>query len=74
MGSVEYEKYMTKFLELFRYVLYLKYEKAKFQEFVSGFPLEFRDQITYDEPQLLEEVIGKLKDCYEQQKRKNESQ
>ena len=41
---------------------------------MSGFLLEFRDQIQYDEPLSLEEVIGKLKHCYEHSKRKNESQ
>lgn len=29
MGSMTYEEYTTKFLELLRYVLYLKDEKAK---------------------------------------------
>ena len=38
------------------------------------FPLAFRDRFEYDEPRSLEEVIGKLKHCYEQSKRKNESQ
>ena len=67
------EEYTTKFLELLMYVLYLKYEKAKVQWFVSGFPLAFRDRIEYDEPRSLEEVIGKLKHFYEQSKHKNES-
>jgi len=38
------------------------------------FSISFRDQIDYDEPRSLEEVIEKLKHCYEQLKRKNESQ
>lgn len=42
MGSMKYEEYMTKFLELLKYVPYLKYEKEKFQRFISGFPLEFK--------------------------------
>jgi len=41
---------------------------------MSGFPLAFRDQIGYDEPCSLEEVIGKLKDWYEKSKCKNKSQ
>lgn len=64
MGSMKNE-YMTKLLELLRYVSYLKDEKAKVQSFLSGFPLAFRDHIEYDEPQSLEEVNGKLKHCYE---------
>ena len=65
MGLMIDEEYTTKFLELLRYVLYLKDEKAKVQRFLSGLPLKFRDQIEYDVPWLLEEVIGKLKHCYE---------
>lgn len=68
------EEYMTKFLELLRYVPYLKDEKSRVQIFVSGFPLEFRDSIENDEPRLLEEVIGKLKNCYEKSRHKIESQ
>ena len=74
MGSMTNEEYMTNFLELLRYVPYLKDEKAKVQIFFSGLPLAFRDQIEYDEPWSLEEVIGKLKHCYEQSKHKTESQ
>ena len=74
MGSMTDEEYTTKFLELLRYVLYLTNEKTKVQRFVSGLPLVFRDQIEYDEPRSLKEVIGKLKHCYEQSKCKNESQ
>lgn len=65
MGSMTNEEYMTKFLELLRYVPYLKNEKKKVQSFISGFPLEFKDWIEYDEPWLLEEVIRKLKHLYE---------
>jgi len=38
--------------------------RLKFNDF-SGFPLAFRDQIEYDEPQSLEEVIGKMNHFYE---------
>lgn len=48
------EEYMTKFLELLMYSPYLSEEKDKVQRFVSGFPLQFRDRIEYDEPQSLE--------------------
>ena len=68
------EEYMTKFLELLRYDLCLKDEKAKFQRFFIGFSLAFRDWIEYDDPQSLEEAIGKLKHCYDQSKCKIECQ
>ena len=73
IGSMMDEEYMTKFLELLRYVLYLTDEKAKVQIFFSGFSLEFRDRIEEDEPRSLEEVIGKLKHYFEQSKHKKES-
>jgi len=43
MGSMTDEEYMTKFLELMRYVPYIKDEKDKVHRFVGGFPLVFRD-------------------------------
>jgi len=36
MGSMTDEEYMTKFLELLRYVPYLKVEKTKVQRFING--------------------------------------
>lgn len=75
MGSMRDEEYMTKFLELFKYVSYITNEKVKVHRFSSGFPLAFRDWIDYDEPRSLEaEVIGKLKHFYEHSNHKNESQ
>ena len=73
MISMMDEECMTKFLELLRYVSYLKDEKNKVQRFVCGMPLEFKDQIEYDEPRSLEEFIGKLKHYYEQSKCNTES-
>lgn len=49
----------------------LKDDKKKVQRFIDGFPLAFKDQIEYDEPQSFEEVIGKLKHCYQNSKHKS---
>ena len=65
MSSMSDEEYTTIFLELLRYEPYLKDEKENIQSFISGFPLSFKDQIEFDEPQSLEEAIKKLKHCYE---------
>ena len=62
------EEYTTKFLELLRYVPYLKDNKKKVQRFSNGLPLTFKDQIEYDEPRSQEEFIRNLKHCYEQSK------
>ena len=74
MGSMADKECTTNLLELLRYVLYLKDEKAKVHKFFSGLPLTFRDHIEYDEPRTLEEVIVKLKHFYEQSKRKTKYQ
>ena len=65
MGSIMDAEYMTNFLDLFRYVPYLEYAKAKFEQIFSEFPIEFRDWIEYDEAYTLEEFIEKLQHFYE---------
>ena len=62
------DEYTSKFLELLRYVPYLKEEKAKIQRFISGFPIAFKDRIEFDKPRSMEEATRKLKHCYEQLK------
>jgi len=74
MGPMIEKEYTTKFLELLTYVLYLKDEKEKIKRFVSGLPLAFTYHIEYDEPWSLEEFIDKVKQFYEQSKRKIEYQ
>lgn len=74
MGSMTDEEYTTKFLDFLRYAPYLKDEKEKVHIFFSGLRLTFKDLIEYDEPQSLEEVIGKLKHCYAKSKRNTKSQ
>ena len=59
-----------KFLELLRYVRYIKDDKVKIQHFLSGIPQSYIDIIEFDEPRTLEEAIRKVKYCYDQNKRK----
>jgi len=70
MGSMTDYEYTSRFLELLRYVPYLKKEKAKAKRFISRFPVAYKDQIKFDEPRLLEEAIQKLNHCYEQSQSK----
>lgn len=42
-GSMIDDEYTSNFLELLRYVPYLKDEKAKIHRFISGFPMTYRD-------------------------------
>ena len=64
------EEYANKFLELLRYVRYIKDEKVKVQRFLSGLPQSYKDRIEFYEPRTLEEAIRKAKYCYEQSKGK----
>ena len=46
------EEYANKFLELLRYVEYIKYEKIKIEHFVSGLPQSYKDRIEFMNPEL----------------------
>ena len=58
----------NKFLELLRYVWYIRDEKVL--HFLSGLPQSYKDRIGFYEPRTLEEAIRKDKYCYEQRKGK----
>lgn len=45
MGSMTDEEYIGRFLDLLRYVPYLKEEKVKIQRFISGLHIAFRGRI-----------------------------
>ena len=64
------EEYANKFLELLRYVRYIKDENVKIQHFLSGLPQSYKDRIEFDEPKTLEEAIRKAEYFYEQSKDK----
>ena len=64
------EQYANKFLELLRYVRYIKNEKVKIKCFLSGLPQYYKDRIEFYEPRNLEEAIRKAKYCYEKIKNK----
>ena len=64
------EEYTNKFLELLRYVRYIKDDKVKIQRFLSGLPQAYQDRIEFYEPRTLEEAIRKDKYFYEQSKGK----
>jgi hypothetical protein len=43
LGQLTIEGYVNKFLDLLRYVPYIKEEKVKAQRFISGLPKEYRN-------------------------------
>ena len=57
LGQLTIEEYVNKFLDLLRYVPYIKEEKVKAQRFISGLPKEYQNRIEFDEPKTLEETI-----------------
>jgi hypothetical protein len=57
LGKLTIEEYVNKFLDLLRYVPYIKAEKAKVQCFISGLPKEYQNRIEFDEPKTLEDTI-----------------
>ena len=71
LGQQTMEEYANKFLELLRYVRCIRDDKVKIQNFLSGFPLSYKDRIEFDEPRNLEEAIRKDKYCYDQNKGKH---
>jgi hypothetical protein len=70
LGSMTMEKYENKFLELLRYVGFIKEEKVKIQRFLSGLPSFYKDKIQFDEPRTLADAIRKDKYMYEKGKDK----
>ena len=70
LGQRTMEEYANKFLELLRYVRYIRDEKVKVQHFLSGLPQSYKDRIEFYEPRTLEEAIRKAKYCYEKSKGK----
>jgi hypothetical protein len=66
LGQLTIEEYVSRFLELLRYVPYIKAEKEKVQRFISGLPKDYQNRIEFDEPKTLEDTIRKARYCYEQ--------
>ena len=64
------EEYANKFMELLKYVRYIRDDKVKIQCFLSGIPQAYKDKIEFYEPRTLEEAIRKYKYCYEKSKSK----
>ena len=47
------DEYVNKFLELLRYVQYIRDEKVKVQQFLSGFPQSYKDELSFMNQELL---------------------
>ena len=60
------EDLINKFIELLHFVPYIKEEKVKVQWFLSCLRPSYKDQIEFDNPKTLDEVLRKEILCFEQ--------
>jgi hypothetical protein len=70
LGSMTIDEYERIFLELLKYVSFIKDETIKIQIHLSGFPSFISDKIQYDDPKTLEEAIRRAKCLYDHKKGK----
>jgi hypothetical protein len=68
LGSMSIDEYERRFLELLKYVPFIKDETIKIQRYLSGMPSSISDKIQYDDPKTMEETIRREKCLYDQQK------
>jgi hypothetical protein len=70
LGNMTIDEYERSFLELLKYVPFIKDEAVKIQRYLSGLPPSIGDKIQYDDPKTMEETIRRAKCLYEQQREK----
>jgi hypothetical protein len=68
LGSMTIDEYKRRFLELLKYISFIKDEIVKIQRYLSGLPSFISDKIQYDYPKTLEETIRRAKFLYNKQK------
>jgi hypothetical protein len=66
LGSMTIDKYERRFLELLKYVSFIKDEQVNIHRCLSGLPSFIKDKIQYDDPKTLEETIRRAKCIYDQ--------
>jgi hypothetical protein len=62
------DEYERRFLELLKYVSFIKDETVKIHRYLSGLSSFISEKIQYDDPKTLEETIRQAKFLYDQQK------
>jgi hypothetical protein len=70
LGSMTIDEYERRFLELLKYVSFIKDETVNIQRYLSGLPPSIGDKIQYEYPKNMEETIRRAKFLYEQQREK----
>jgi hypothetical protein len=72
LGKLTMDTYSKRFLDLLRYIPYLKDDKVRIQSFLNGLPQCYQDRIVFDESKTLEDTIRKVKFSYDQSKHRKE--
>jgi hypothetical protein len=62
------DEYESRFLELLKYVSFIKEEPIKIQRYLSGLPSFISETIQYHDPKTLEATISRAKFLYDQHK------
>jgi hypothetical protein len=57
LGRMTIDEYERRFLELLKYVSFIKEEPVNILRYLSGLPSIIIDKIQYDDPKKLEETI-----------------
>jgi hypothetical protein len=70
LGSMYIDEYERRFLEMLKYVLFIRDETIKIQRYMSGLPSPISENIQYEDPKTLKETIRREKFLYEQQREK----
>ena len=72
LGQMTMEDLINKFLDLLRFVPYIKEEKVKVRQFLSCLPQPYKNYIEFYNPKTLDEVLRKERICFEQYKQRND--
>jgi hypothetical protein len=70
LGSMTIDEYECRFLELLKYVPFIKEETVKIQRYLSVLLPSIGDKIQYDDTKNMEETIRRDKCLYENQREK----
>jgi hypothetical protein len=60
LQSMTMDEYEIRFLELLKYVGFIKDEQVNIQRFLSGFPSMFSNKIQYDDPNMEDKKRGHM--------------
>ena len=72
LGTLTMDEFVTKFVNLQRYVPYLKEEKAKVYRFISCLPAAYKEKIDFEMPKTMDEAIIKANLFYHLFKQRSE--